>query len=90
MILDNYSAHKSVFIKKITLMLKIELIYLFSYSPHLNPIEQILIQMKRQIKYHYLEFKEFLVELTINAYNKVINRTKVYKNWCGTYIPKVW
>ena len=46
--------------------------------------------MKRQIKYHYLEFKEFLVELTINAYNKVINRTKVYKNWYGTYIPKVW
>ena len=90
LILDNYSAHKSAFIKKIALMLKIELIYLPPYSPHLNPIEQIWRQMKRQIKYKYLESKEFLEELTINIYNEVINGTKVYKNWYETYIPKVW
>lgn len=90
LILDNYSAHKSAFIKKIALILKIELIYLPPYSPHLNPIEQIWRQMKRHIKYYYLESKEFLEELTINTYNEAINGTKVYKNWYETYIPKVW
>jgi len=41
LILDNYSVHKSAFIKKIALHLNIELIYLPPYSPQLNPIEQI-------------------------------------------------
>jgi len=39
LILDNYSVHKSAFIKKIALHLNIALIYLPPYSPHLNPIE---------------------------------------------------
>ena len=47
LILDNYSVHKSAFIKKIALHLNIVLIYLPPYSPHLNPIEQIWRQMKR-------------------------------------------
>lgn len=33
LILDNYSVHKSAFIKKIALPLNIELIYLPPYSP---------------------------------------------------------
>ena len=39
LILDNYSVHKSAFIKKIALHLNIALIYLPLYSPHLNSIE---------------------------------------------------
>ena len=38
------------------------------YSPHLNPIEQIWRQMKREIKHHYLESREFLQELTDKVY----------------------
>ena len=89
LILDNYSVHKSVFIKKIALNLNIELIYLPPYSPHLNPIEQIWRQMKREIKHHYLESKEFLQELTINTYFESILNKKVYDKWFETYIPKV-
>ena len=90
LILDNYSVHKSAFIKKIALHLNIELIYLPPYSPHLNPIEQIWRQMKREIKHYYLESKEFLQELTIKTYNESISGTKVYDKWLETYIPKVW
>ena len=39
LILDNYSVHKSAFIKKIALHLNIALIYLPPYSLHLNPIK---------------------------------------------------
>lgn len=90
LILDNYSVHKSAFIKKIALHLNIVLIYLPPYSPHLNPIEQIWRQMKREIKHYYLESKEFLQELTINTYFESILDTKVYDKWFETYIPKVW
>ena len=90
LILDNYSVHKSAFIKKIALHLNIVLIYLPPYSPHLNPIEQIWRQMKREIKHYYLESKEFLHDLTINTYKESILDTKVYDKWFETYIPKVW
>ncbi|MFM5882939.1 transposase [Methanobrevibacter gottschalkii] len=90
LILDNYSVHKSAFIKEIALYLNITLIYILPYSPHLNPIEQIWRQMKREIKRYYLESKEFLKELTIKTYNKSILGTKVYDKWFETFIPKVW
>ncbi len=90
LILDNYSIHKSAFIKKIALHLNITLIYLPPYSPHLNPIEQIWIQMKREIKHHYLESREFLQELTIKTYKKSIYKTKVHDKWLETFITKVW
>ena len=90
LILDNYSAHKSAFIKKIALHLNITLIFLPPYSPHLNPMEQIWRQMKREIKHYFLESKEFLEELTIKTYNESISGTKVYDKWLETFIPKVW
>ena len=90
LILDNYSVHKSAFIKKIALHLNIALIYLPPYSPHLNPIEQIWRQMKREIKHYYLESRDFLQELTIKTYNKSISGTKVYDKWLETFITKVW
>ena len=75
--------------KKIALYLNIELIYLPPYSPHLNPIEQICRQMKKEIKHYYLKSKEFLQELTIKTYNESISGTKVYDKWLETFIPKV-
>ncbi len=71
LILDNYSVHKSAFIKKIALHLNITLIYIPPYFPHLNPIEQIWRQMKREIKHHYLESREFLQELTIKNLQRI-------------------
>ena len=90
LILENYSTHKYKFIKKNCLNAENRINILASILPHLNPIEQIWRQMKRQIKNHHLESKEFLEEITINTYNEVINRTNVYKNWYETYILKVW
>lgn len=90
LILDNYSIHKSVFIKKIALHLNITLIYLSPYSPYLNPIEQIWRQIKREIKHHYLESREFLQELTIKTYKESIYETKVHDKWLETFIIKVW
>ena len=46
--------------------------------------------MKREIKYYYLESREFLKELTIKTYNESISGTKVYDKWLETFITKVW
>ena len=37
--------------------------------------------MKREIKNHYLESKEFLQELTINTYFESILNIRVYDKW---------
>ena len=58
LILDNFSVHKSAFIKKIAKILNIELINLPPYSPHLNPIEQLWRIMKNIIRNEYLKSKE--------------------------------
>ena len=63
------------------LYLKINLIFIPPFFPHLNPIEQIWRKMKREIKHFYLESKEFLHELTINMCKESILDTK--------YMPKV-
>ena len=63
LILDNFSVHKSAFIKKIAKILNIELINLPPYSPHLNPIEQLWRIMKNIIRNEYLKSKEHLKEL---------------------------
>ena len=90
LILDNYSVHKSVFIKNIANILNICLIYLPPYSPHLNPIEQLWKMMKNRIKKYFLESKEYLEGLTKKTFFESINDSDIYKNWEEEFIPKVW
>lgn len=89
LILDNYSVHKSVFIKTIAEILNITLIYLPPYSPQLNPIEQLWRQMKNDIQRHYLESKEYLEDLTLKTFNEIIKITKIYDKWYQSFIIKV-
>ena len=84
LVLDNYSTHKSKFIKEIAEILNITLIYLPPYSPHLNPIEQIWRILKRRTKQYFLESK-----LIIKLYDEIIENNNVIDEWYETYIPKV-
>ena len=70
LILDNYSVHKSQFIKKIANILNIKLIYLPSYSPHLNPIEQLWRKMKNIIKQYLIKNQKNLEKLIITTFNE--------------------
>ena len=47
LIIDNFTSHTSTFIKEEAIKLNIELCYLPSYSPQLQPIEKIWKDMKR-------------------------------------------
>lgn len=89
LILDNYSTHRSKFIQEVAKILNITLIYLPTYSPHLNPIEQIWRILKRKLKQYKLESEEFLNNKIIQIYDEIINNNHVIDNWYEKYIPKV-
>lgn len=89
LILDNYSTHRSKFIQEVAKILNITLIYLPTYSPHLNPIEQIWRILKRKLKQYKLESEEFLNNKIIQLYDEIINNNHVIDNWYEKYIPKV-
>ena len=89
-ILDNYSVHKSFFIKEISEILNISLIPLPPYSPHLNPIEQVWKSIKRETKHTYIKSKEYLESIVVNSFNELIKNQNFTKEWEKTFIPKVW
>ena len=90
LILDNYSVHKSAFIKKIAEILNIVLIYLPPYSPQLNPIEQLWRKMKRIIRMKYLYSEEYLKELTEKTFYECLIDNKLCDLWLERFITKVW
>ena len=47
-ILDNYSVHIAYLVRLVAKILNIELIYLPSYSPNLNPIEQVMENLEKR------------------------------------------
>ena len=88
LILDNYSVHKSAFIKKIAEILNIVLIYLPPYSPQLNPIEQLWRKMKRIIRKKYLYSEEYLKELTEKTFYECLIDNKLCDLWLERFITK--
>lgn len=54
-VLDNYTTHHAVIVKKVAEILNINLIYLLKYSPDLNPIEDVWRAIKDYISRKYLK-----------------------------------
>ena len=59
-VLDNYSVHHSSLIEEICEILNINLIYLPTQSPDLNPIEDISDPCKRKVKNDYVIDKQHM------------------------------
>lgn len=90
LILDNYSVHKSKFIKKVAKILNIQLIYLPPYSPHLNPIEQLWRKMKNIIKQYLIKSDDYLEKLVIKTFKESLINHNFTDNWYIKFITKVW
>lgn len=88
-ILDNYSVHKSQFVKEICEILNMNLIYLPPYSPQFNPIEQVWRTCKIEIKRKYYESKEKLEKFFVKTYFKVVNGGNFFNWWEKTFLKKV-
>ena len=90
LILDNYSVHKSQFIKKVAKILNIQLIYLPPYSPHLNPIEQLWRKMKNIIKQYLIKSDNYLEKLVIKTFEESLINHHFTDDWYIKFITKVW
>lgn len=90
LILDNYSVHKSEFIKKVAKILNIQLIYLPPYSPHLNPIEQLWRKMKNIIKQYLIKSDDYLEKLVIKTFKESLINHNFTDDWYIKFITKVW
>ena len=90
LILDNYSVHKSKFIKKVAKILNIQLIYLPPYSPHLNPIEQLWRKMKNIIKQYLIKSDDYLEKLVIKTFKESLINHNFTDDWYIKFIIKVW
>jgi len=90
LILDNYSVHKSQFIKKVAKILNIQLIYLPPYSPHLNPIEQLWRKMKNIIKQYLIKSDNYLEKLVIKTFEESLINHHFTDEWYIKFITKVW
>lgn len=90
LILDNYSVHKSKFIKKVAKILNIQLIYLPPYSPHLNPIEQLCRKIKNIIKQYLIKSDDYLEKLVIKTFKESLINHNFTDDWYIKFITKVW
>jgi transposase len=87
-VLDNSSVHIAYLIRIIAKILNIKLIFLPSYSPNLNPIENVWRTLKNELYSKYIESEEFLTERFTKIYYKIIDRPSFTKKWKEDYIAK--
>ena len=88
-ILDNYPVHKAQLAQKACKILNIQLILLPSYSPKLNPIEQVWRIIKRELSKIYIKDETFLIQKFKANYNEIIGNKTFYKEWIKKFIKTI-
>jgi transposase len=87
-VMDNLSAHKGERVKELIEGRGCQLIYLPSYSPDLNPIEEAFSKIKRLVRKAEARTKEALIEAIGSALNAVSSRdAHGFFEHCGYRMP---
>jgi transposase len=86
LILDNFPTHKAKKVKEKANNSKIELIYLPTYSPDLNPIEYIWKSIKRLISIKKIENKSELVALVNDSFMGLTAHLSFAQVWIASFL----
>ena len=86
MILNNYSVHTYYLVRLIAKILNIQLIFLPSYSPNLNPIEQVWRTIKLKLYTKYIKSEAYLINRFKEIFYKIIDRPSFTKEWKDKFI----
>jgi transposase len=87
-VMDNLSAHKGERVKEMIEQRGCQLIYLPSYSPDLNPIEEAFSKIKRLVRKAEARTKEALVEAIGSALSAVSSKdARSFFEHCGYRMP---
>jgi transposase len=87
-VMDNLSAHKGERVRELIEERGCELLYLPSYSPDLNPIEEAFSKIKRLLRRAEARTKDALVEAIGWALSAVTSRdARAFFEHCGYRMP---
>ncbi len=87
-VMDNLSAHKGERVKEMIEQRGCQLIYLPSYSPDLNPIEEAFSKIKRLVRKAEARTREALVEAIGSALSAVSSKdARSFFEHCGYRMP---
>ena len=85
-ILDNSPTHHSDYIEIVAEMLNINLIFLPTYSPDLNPIEDIWRIIKKFVSNKFIKNGKDIVDLYISKFYEEVNNSSLYDNWLNEFL----
>jgi len=85
-ILDNFPSHKAEITRRLAKEFGINLIYLPSYSPDLNPIEFIWKSIKRDISCEFIQDVDHLKQLILEKFYKYSAHLSFASNWIEVFL----
>ena len=85
-VLDNFNSHKAKATLALAARLDIEMVFLPSYSPDLNPIEFIWKSIKRIISTRFMENLAMMKESIATAYSKLSVSLGFASYWIRDYL----
>jgi transposase len=86
LVLDKHGSHICEYTRKRAHQLGIDLIFLPSGSPHLNPIEQVWKQLKWTMSPIVVGDEDEFHELVKDVFEQVTQRVSYAKKWCEKFL----
>ncbi|CCC41343.1 IS630-like element ISHwa7 family transposase [Haloquadratum walsbyi] len=86
LVLDKHGSHVCEYTRKRAHQLGIDLIFLPSGSPHLNPIEQVWKYLKWTTAPIIVEDEDEFHELVRDVFDQVTQRISFAKDWCQKFL----
>jgi len=86
LVLDKHGSHICEYTRKRAHQLGIDLIFLPSGSPHLNPIEQVWKQLKWTMAPIIVDDEDEFHELVKDVFEQVTRRVSYAKKWCEKFL----
>ena len=85
-VLDNAKIHQATDVGIACEILNIELIFLPTYSPDLNPIEDLWKIIKRVVYTSHYTTKKELIDIILDEFYKNVGRESLTENWIKEFL----